>query len=64
MLLLLCRLGLAGYFVKKLVTAAMDGRGREREAASALLSSLYGEVLPPSQILAGFLALAEAVRRV
>lgn len=32
------------YFVKKLLTMAMDRNGREREMASALLSSVYGEV--------------------
>ena len=32
-------------FVKKVVTLAMDRHDRERELASVLLSSLYGEVL-------------------
>ena len=31
-------------FVKKAVTLAMDRHDREREMASVLLSSLYGEV--------------------
>ena len=33
-------------FVKKVVTLAMDRHDRERELASVLLSSLYGEVTP------------------
>jgi programmed cell death protein 4 len=32
------------YFVKRLVTLALDRKGREREMASVLLSGLYGEV--------------------
>lgn len=35
------------YFVKKLLTMAMDRKDREREMASVLLSSLYGEVGAP-----------------
>lgn len=35
---------LAHYFVKRLVTAALDRKDREREMASTLLSSLYAEV--------------------
>jgi hypothetical protein len=32
------------YFVKRLVTSALDHNNREREMASVLLSSLYGNV--------------------
>jgi len=35
----------AQYFVKRLLTMAMDRRDKEREMASYLLSSLYNEVL-------------------
>lgn len=35
---------MAHYFVKKLVTLALDRKDREREMASVLLSSLYAEV--------------------
>lgn len=35
---------LAHYFVKRLVTLALDRKDREREMASVLLSSLYTEV--------------------
>lgn len=36
--------GLHHYFVKKLVTTALDRRDRDRELACVLLSSLFGEV--------------------
>lgn len=35
---------LAHYFVKRLITTALDRKDREREMASTLLSSLYAEV--------------------
>jgi hypothetical protein len=42
-------------FVKKVVTLAMDRHDRERELASVLLSSLYGEV--PSRAHCGYILL-------
>eukprot|EP00899_Mesostigma_viride_P013033 jgi/Mesvir1/21730/Mv04140-RA.2 len=42
------------FFIKRLVTTAMDRRDREREMAAVLLSSLYGEVLTRAQVAAGF----------
>lgn len=38
------------YIVKRAVIAALDGHDREREMASALLSALSQEVLPPDQV--------------
>mmetsp|Transcript_19931 Transcript_19931/g.60231 ORF Transcript_19931/g.60231 Transcript_19931/m.60231 type:complete len:760 (-) Transcript_19931:626-2905(-) len=40
--------------VKKAVTVAMDRHDKEREMASVLLSSLYGEVLAPEEVQKGF----------
>ncbi|GLC39813.1 hypothetical protein PLESTM_000944900 [Pleodorina starrii] len=48
---------LAHYFVKRLLTAAMDRKDREREMASTLLSSLYAEVIAPDQVVKGFTSL-------
>ncbi|KAG2483606.1 hypothetical protein HYH03_017548 [Edaphochlamys debaryana] len=48
---------LGHYFVKRLVTAALDRKDREREMASTLLSSLYAEVLAPEQVSKGFVSL-------
>ncbi|GFR42909.1 hypothetical protein Agub_g3905 [Astrephomene gubernaculifera] len=45
---------LSHYFVKRLLTAALDRKEREREMASSLLSGLYAEVIPPDQLLKGF----------
>lgn len=42
------------YFVKKLVSTAMDRRDKEKEMASILLSSLYGDVIDPKQVYKGF----------
>ncbi|XP_062194877.1 MA3 DOMAIN-CONTAINING TRANSLATION REGULATORY FACTOR 1-like [Phragmites australis] len=49
------------YFVKKLVSMAMDRHDKEKEMASVLLSSLYGNVIGSTQIRLGFLLLLEAV---
>ncbi|EPS71937.1 hypothetical protein M569_02819 [Genlisea aurea] len=50
----------AYYFVKKLVSTAMDRRDKEKEMASALLSSLYGDLISPSQVYKGFHKLVES----
>lgn len=52
---------LAHYFVKRLVTAALDRKDREREMASTLLSSLYAEVIPPEQVQKGFSSLISSI---
>lgn len=52
---------MAHYFVKRLVTASLDRRPREREMASVLLSSLYSEVISPDQMQKGFARLVEAL---
>ncbi|KAL2242290.1 UNVERIFIED_CONTAM: hypothetical protein Sindi_0347000 [Sesamum indicum] len=48
------------YFVKKLVSIAMDRRDKEKEMASILLSSLYGDVIDPQQVYKGFQKLVES----
>eukprot|EP00897_Mesotaenium_endlicherianum_P000670 jgi/Mesen1/10603/ME000086S10143 len=48
-------------FVKRLVAAAMDRKSREREMASVLLSSLYGEVLSTRHVAAAFDSLLDSV---
>ena len=49
------------YFVKKIVTLAMDRGNREKEAASVLLSRLYPSHLSAEQIQRGFERLLESV---
>ncbi|AQK78411.1 Programmed cell death protein 4 [Zea mays] len=49
------------YFVKKLVSTAMDRHDKEKEMASVLLSYLYGNVVSSTQIRLGFVLLLEAV---
>lgn len=49
------------YFVKRLLTLALDRKDKEREMASNLLSNLYSEVLPSDQIQKGFGALVESL---
>jgi len=49
------------YFVKKLVSMAMDRHDKEKEMASVLLSSLYGNVISSAQIRLGIVLLLEAV---
>ncbi|KAL6897757.1 hypothetical protein ACP4OV_006716 [Aristida adscensionis] len=48
------------YFVKKLVSTAMDRHDREKEMAAVLLSSLYGDVVDRHQLRKGFCKLLEA----
>eukprot|EP00270_Netrium_digitus_P006733 TRINITY_DN1940_c0_g2_i1.p1 TRINITY_DN1940_c0_g2~~TRINITY_DN1940_c0_g2_i1.p1 ORF type:complete len:790 (-),score=274.19 TRINITY_DN1940_c0_g2_i1:16-2385(-) len=49
------------HFVRRLVTMAMDRHNREKEMASVLLSSLYGEAIPSDQIEAAFTRMLENV---
>lgn len=49
------------YFVKKLVSMAMDRHDKEKEMVSVLLSSLYGDVVSSTQIKLGFVMLLQAV---
>ncbi|KAL6856882.1 hypothetical protein ACP4OV_018264 [Aristida adscensionis] len=49
------------YFVKKLVSMAMDRHDKEKEMASVLLSSVYGNLISSTQIRLGFVLLLEAV---
>ncbi|KAK3150902.1 hypothetical protein QOZ80_3AG0239210 [Eleusine coracana subsp. coracana] len=48
------------YFVKKLVSVAMDRHDREKEMAAVLLSSLYGDVIDRPQLHKGFCKLTES----
>lgn len=48
------------YFVKKLVSMAMDRHDKEKEMTSILLSSLYADVIDPPQVYKGFSKLVEA----
>eukprot|EP00252_Welwitschia_mirabilis_P010636 TRINITY_DN2402_c0_g1_i1.p1 TRINITY_DN2402_c0_g1~~TRINITY_DN2402_c0_g1_i1.p1 ORF type:complete len:712 (+),score=190.22 TRINITY_DN2402_c0_g1_i1:189-2324(+) len=48
------------YFVKKLVSMAMDRHDQEKEMAAVLLSSLYADVIAPEQVRKGFNKLLEA----
>ncbi|XP_006649650.1 MA3 DOMAIN-CONTAINING TRANSLATION REGULATORY FACTOR 2 [Oryza brachyantha] len=48
------------YFVKKLVSVAMDRHDREKEMAAVLLSSLYGDVIDRQQVYRGFGKLVES----
>ncbi|XP_047316574.1 MA3 DOMAIN-CONTAINING TRANSLATION REGULATORY FACTOR 2 [Impatiens glandulifera] len=47
------------YFVKKLVSMAMDRHDKEKEMAAVLLSSLYADVIDPPQVYKGFCKLVE-----
>ncbi|XP_024025004.1 uncharacterized protein LOC21391570 [Morus notabilis] len=49
------------YFIKRLVSMAMDRHDKEKEMASVLLSALYADVISPSQIRDGFFMLLESV---
>ncbi|XP_074583857.1 MA3 DOMAIN-CONTAINING TRANSLATION REGULATORY FACTOR 1-like [Curcuma longa] len=49
------------FFVKKLVSMAMDRHAKQKEMASVLLSTLYADVISSSQISQGFLMLLESV---
>ncbi|KAF2314144.1 hypothetical protein GH714_023692 [Hevea brasiliensis] len=48
------------YFIKRLVSMAMDRHDKEKEMASVLLSSLYAAVISPLQIRDGFVILLES----
>lgn len=48
------------YFVKRLVSMAMDRHDKEKEMASVLLSALYADVISPDQISQGFVILLES----
>ncbi|TYI18049.1 hypothetical protein ES332_A07G063600v1 [Gossypium tomentosum] len=48
------------YFLKRLVSIAMDRHDKEKEMASVLLSSLYADVISPNQIRDGFVMLLDA----
>lgn len=49
------------YFVKRLISMAMDRRDKEKEMASVLLSSLYSTVLSTVQISQGLMMLLESI---
>lgn len=49
------------YFVKKLISMAMDRHDKEKEMASVLLSALYVDVISSYQIRHGFIMLLESV---
>ncbi|CAH8392423.1 unnamed protein product [Eruca vesicaria subsp. sativa] len=42
------------YFVKKLVSMAMDRHDKEKEMAAFLLSTLYADVIDPQEVYRGF----------
>ncbi|KAL5717891.1 Peptide chain release factor 1 [Ranunculus cassubicifolius] len=48
------------YFVKRLVSMAMDRHDKEKEMASVLLSALYADVVTSAGIAQGFFMLLEA----
>ncbi|XP_077250579.1 MA3 DOMAIN-CONTAINING TRANSLATION REGULATORY FACTOR 1-like [Tasmannia lanceolata] len=48
------------YFVKRLVSMAMDRHDKEKEMASVLLSALYADIISSDQISRGFLMLLES----
>ncbi|XP_020690190.1 uncharacterized protein LOC110105147 [Dendrobium catenatum] len=48
------------YFIKKLISMAMDRHAKEKEMASVLLSALYADVISASQISHGFIILLES----
>nr|DAD30719.1 TPA_asm: hypothetical protein HUJ06_009570 [Nelumbo nucifera] len=48
------------YFVKRLVSMAMDRHDKEKEMASVLLSALYADVISSAQISQGFVMLLES----
>ncbi|CAO2826259.1 unnamed protein product [Amaranthus hypochondriacus] len=47
------------YFVKKLISMAMDRHDKHKEMAAVLLSSVYSDVISPSQLYKGFSKLVE-----
>ncbi|XP_002964316.2 programmed cell death protein 4 [Selaginella moellendorffii] len=48
------------YFVKRLISMALDRHDREKEMASVLLSALYADVMEPDQLAKGFTKLLES----
>ncbi|PKA66098.1 Eukaryotic translation initiation factor isoform 4G-1 [Apostasia shenzhenica] len=48
------------YFIKKLISMAMDRHDKEKEMASVLLSALYAVVISSAQISQGFIMLLES----
>ncbi|KAL6524563.1 Peptide chain release factor 1, mitochondrial [Orobanche hederae] len=48
------------YFIKRLVSIAMDRHDKEKEMASVLLSALYADVIKAPQISQGFFMLLES----
>ncbi|XP_059645146.1 MA3 DOMAIN-CONTAINING TRANSLATION REGULATORY FACTOR 1-like isoform X2 [Cornus florida] len=48
------------YFIKRLVSLAMDRHDKEKEMASVLLSALYADVISSAQISRGFVMLLES----
>ncbi|RWR96972.1 Initiation factor eIF-4 gamma [Cinnamomum micranthum f. kanehirae] len=48
------------YFVKRLISMAMDRHDKEKEMASVLLSALYADVISSDQISRGFVMLLES----
>ncbi|KAF7009708.1 hypothetical protein CFC21_024219 [Triticum aestivum] len=48
------------YFVKKLISMAMDRHDKEKEMASILLSALYADLLDSSKMSEGFMMLLES----
>ncbi|CAI9773812.1 unnamed protein product [Fraxinus pennsylvanica] len=48
------------YFIKRLVSMAMDRHDKEKEMASVLLSALYAKVISSTQISQGFFMLLES----
>ncbi|XP_071692855.1 MA3 DOMAIN-CONTAINING TRANSLATION REGULATORY FACTOR 1-like [Rutidosis leptorrhynchoides] len=48
------------YFIKRLVSMAMDRHDKEKEMASVLLSALYSDVISNTQIKQGFFMLLES----
>lgn len=47
------------YFIKRLISIAMDRHDKEKEMASVLLSALYADVITPTSISQGFLMLLD-----
>lgn len=45
------------YFIKKLVSVAMDRHDKEKEMAAVLLSALYADTIEPPQVHKGFIKL-------
>lgn len=48
------------YFIKRLVSMAMDRHDKEKEMASVLLSALYADVISSAQISQGFFMLIDS----